>query len=63
MQDMEKHLEKLRADAAECAIISGLAVDKDKRELFAKLSEHVNVLADQAEGVVNARKQGLSAQN
>ena len=42
---MEAHLEKLRADAAECKLISELATDKQKRELFARLAEHHNVLA------------------
>ncbi len=45
MKDMEAHLEKLRTDAAECAIISGLATDKTKRELFARLSKHLTILA------------------
>ena len=49
MEDMLKHLEKLRTDAAECAIISGLATDKMKRDLFARLSHHLTVLADEVE--------------
>jgi hypothetical protein len=57
MKDMEKHLEKLRTDAAECAIISGLATAKDKRELFARLSEHLTTLADQVERVLAATRQ------
>jgi hypothetical protein len=56
MKDMEKHLEKLRSDAAECALISGLAADKEKRELFAKLSAHLTVLADEVERVLIAAK-------
>jgi hypothetical protein len=31
---MEAHLEKLRRDAAECAIIRDLATDPKKRDLF-----------------------------
>jgi hypothetical protein len=38
MKDMRAQLEKLQTDAAECAMISGLATDKAKRELFARLS-------------------------
>ena len=45
MKDMVAHLEKLRADAAECAMIRDLAVDQRKRELFARLAEHLQVLA------------------
>jgi hypothetical protein len=49
MKDMQTHLEKLRSDAAECALISDLATDKDKRELFAKLSAHLTALAKEVE--------------
>ena len=37
MQDYLTHLEKLRKDAAECRLISDLAADLDKRELFDRL--------------------------
>src|SRR5258708_11078094 len=33
MQDYQTHLEKLRTDAAECALIRDLATDPAKREL------------------------------
>jgi len=56
MKDMEKHLEKLREDAAECAIISGLAIDKVKRDLFATSSAHLSVLANEVERVMKAKK-------
>ena len=49
MKDMEAHLEKLRRDAAECAIIRDLATDPKKRELFTKLAEHMSVLALEVE--------------
>lgn len=45
MKDMEQQLEKLLTEASECALIADLTTDKDKRELFAKLSEHYTVLA------------------
>jgi hypothetical protein len=54
MKDTLKHLEKLRADAAECAMISGLATDKMKRDLFARLSQHLSVLANEVEKVVGS---------
>jgi hypothetical protein len=53
---MQAHLEKLRIDAADCAIISGLATDKGKRELFAKLSAHLTVLANEVERAMTAAK-------
>ena len=54
MQDMKAHLEKLRKDAAECALISGLATDKMKRDLFARLSRHLTVLAEEVEKAIAA---------
>jgi hypothetical protein len=54
MKDMQLRLEKLRDDAAECAVIAGLAETREKRELFARLSEHLNALADQVEQAISA---------
>lgn len=54
MQDMVSHLEKLRRDAAECELISGLATDREKRELFTRLSEHLRVLAGEVERAIKA---------
>jgi hypothetical protein len=34
MKDDQKHLEKLRADAAECVLISDQATNPEKQELF-----------------------------
>jgi hypothetical protein len=49
MKDMQAHLEKLRSDAAECALISNLATNQEKKELFARLAEHLTVLASEIE--------------
>jgi hypothetical protein len=49
MEDMLSHLEKLRADAAECALIRDLSTDVKKRELFARLAEHLATLATDVE--------------
>ena len=56
MQDMKVHLEKLRADAAECALIRDLATDKEKRDLFAKLSADLTALAAEVERVTTSAK-------
>jgi hypothetical protein len=56
MQDMKAHLEKLRADAAECALIRDLATDPDKRELFTRLAEHLTTLAREIETVIAAKR-------
>jgi hypothetical protein len=45
MKDMEQHLLKLRADAEECSNISKLATVPRKRDLFARLAQHLDVLA------------------
>ena len=49
MKDYQAQLEKLRIDAAECALIRDLATDIAKRELFDRLANHLSDLADQVE--------------
>jgi hypothetical protein len=49
---MKAHLEKLRADAAECALIRDLATDPQKRELFTRLADHLSVLASEVEAAI-----------
>lgn len=49
MKDYRASLEKLRKDAAECALIRDLATDKAKREMFDRLYAHLNRLADEVE--------------
>jgi hypothetical protein len=41
MKDMEQHFLKLRADAEECLNISKRATDPQKRDLFARLAQHL----------------------
>jgi hypothetical protein len=55
MQDMQTHLEKLRSDAAECALIRDLATDPAKRELFTRLADHLATLAGEIEAAIAAR--------
>jgi hypothetical protein len=52
MEDMAAHLEKLRIDAEVCALISKLATDMQKRELFARLAEHMGALASEVEHAI-----------
>ena len=52
MKDMHAHLEKLRRDAAECALIRDLATDPRKRELFTRIAQHLAVLAGEVEAVI-----------
>ena len=58
MQDMQKHLEKLRTDAAECALIRDLTTDPAKRELFTRLADHLATLAGEIEAAIAARSGG-----
>ncbi|MBN8987401.1 MAG: hypothetical protein J0H42_04095 [Rhizobiales bacterium] len=58
MKDYQKHLEKLRADAAECRLVCDLATDPKKREMFDRLALHLTSLADQVElAMLEAGKQ------
>ncbi|MDK4222284.1 hypothetical protein [Bradyrhizobium diazoefficiens] len=52
MKDMQAQLEKLRTDAAECALIRDLATAPKKRELFTKLADHLTVLAAEVERAI-----------
>ncbi|MET4212375.1 MULTISPECIES: hypothetical protein [Bradyrhizobium] len=51
---MQAQLEKLRTDAAECALIRDLATEPKKRDLFTKLAEHLTILADEVERAIAA---------
>jgi hypothetical protein len=45
MSDIQSVLGKLRSEVAECLILSNVATDPEKRQLFAKVAEHINGLA------------------
>jgi len=55
MKDYRASLEKLRQEAAEAALIRDLATDKAKREMFDRLHQHMNRLADEVEQAMMAR--------
>ncbi|RQH16447.1 MULTISPECIES: hypothetical protein [unclassified Bradyrhizobium] len=52
MKDMRTQAEKLRTDAAECALIRDLATDTKKRDLFTRLADHLNALAAEVERAI-----------
>lgn len=54
MKDMQVQLEKLRTDAAECALIRDLATEPKKRELFTRLAAHLTILAEEVERAIAA---------
>jgi hypothetical protein len=59
MKDMEAQLERLRLDAEDCALISRLATDPNKQELFARLAKHLATLASEVErAIAENRQQG-----
>jgi hypothetical protein len=55
MNDMQLHLQKLLADAEECAFISSVATSQEKKELFARLAQHMRVLASEIERAIASR--------
>jgi hypothetical protein len=61
MEDMQAHLEKLRCGAEECALISKLATEPQKKELFARLAEHLTELASDVERTIAAKLTGEEA--
>jgi hypothetical protein len=56
VKDYKASIEKLRTDAAEAALIRDLATDKTKREMFDRLHQHLNRLADEVERALNSSK-------
>jgi ribosomal protein S7 len=59
LKDYQAQSEKLRKNAAECALIRDLAADKAKRELFDRLANHLTLLANQVEMAMIERKDGI----
>ena len=49
MLDYKTAVAKLRQDAAEAALIRDLATEQAKRDIFDRLQEHLNRLADEVE--------------
>jgi hypothetical protein len=61
MKDYRSHLEALRKQAAESALISALTTVPHKRELFAKHAEHLNALAAEVERAMAVANEEASA--
>jgi len=57
VKDYQPFIEKLRRDAAEAAMILDLATDRTKREMFNRLHEHLNRLADEVGQAMNNAKE------
>ena len=61
MKDCRAYLEKLRKDAAECAHVRDKAPNHAKREMFDRLSKHLDQIAVDIERATNAAKAVPSA--
>jgi hypothetical protein len=55
MQDLREKLEKLLLEAEDCDLISRLATDRQKRELFKKLATDLRGMARDIEAVIAGR--------
>jgi hypothetical protein len=53
MKDYQASIERLRADAAEAALVRDLATDPAKREMFSRLHDHLSRLAEEVERAMN----------
>jgi hypothetical protein len=49
VKDYQASIEKLRKDATAAALIRDQATDQTKREMYGRLHEHLNRLADEVE--------------
>jgi len=56
MKDLRVRLEKLRTDAEDCLLISRLATDKAKRELFERLARRLRGMIVDVEAAIAAGK-------
>ena len=56
MEDLRAKLEKLLTEAEDCELISRLATDVKKRELFKKLAVDPRAMAHDIRSMIGARK-------
>jgi hypothetical protein len=56
VNDYRAAVEKLRKEAAAAVLIRDLATDKIKHEMFDRLSQHLNMLADEIERAMSTPK-------
>ena len=49
VKDYQASVDKLRKDATDCALIRDLAADQKKQEMYDRLAQHLNRLADEVE--------------
>ena len=56
MKDYLASIEQLRKGAAEAALIRDLTTDRTKFEMYDRLHQHLNHLADEVQRAMNAPK-------
>jgi hypothetical protein len=56
MNDLSTGLEKLRADAEDCALIGKLATDVKKRDLFNRLASDLRGMASDVQALIALRR-------
>ncbi|PJG52022.1 hypothetical protein CVM73_28010 [Bradyrhizobium forestalis] len=61
MKDLRERLEKLRADAADLALMSRRASDAGKRDLFGRLAEELAIEALELELVIKQQSASSDA--
>ena len=62
MEDLKAQLEKLRTEAEECWLISKLATNRQKQELFARLAAQLRQMANDIESEIKSlNKKGTGA--
>jgi hypothetical protein len=56
MQDFRAQREKFLTDAAECEMISNLATDKEKRDIFRKLADDLRKMVADLEAAMAGKQ-------
>jgi hypothetical protein len=56
VEDLQKRLEKLLADAEDCALIARLALDLKKRDLFNRLATDLRGMAVDVEAMIALKR-------
>lgn len=56
MEDLEATLEKLLADAEDCALIAKRTTDGEKRDLFNRLATDLRSMASDIQGMIALKR-------
>jgi hypothetical protein len=56
MKDLKRTLEKLRAEAKDCSLVSNVVIDRVKRATFARIAEQLSAMAIEVEAAIAAKR-------